>query len=58
MGRGECAERDYECVETVHVSKGVCSEMRVCCGCGFMSPQKVEWENLEVTPCVLGVVAK
>lgn len=40
VGRGECAERGYECVGTVCVSKSVCRERRVCCGCGFVFPPK------------------
>lgn len=50
VGRGECVEREYECVETVSVRKSVCREMTVCSQRGFVCPQKVKRENLAVIP--------
>lgn len=46
----ESVQRGTMNVGTVRVSKSVCRGRRVCCGCGFVFPQKVEWGHLGVTP--------
>lgn len=46
MGREESVQRVNMNVWRLRVSKSVHSEMRVCCGCGFVFPRRVKWENL------------